>query len=67
MLFCSQKGSASRGGLHSGEGGLHPGEGGLPRVGGLHPGGWADPPNLWILQDTVIERAVRILLECILV
>ena len=44
--------------------------GGLPRgnlhLGGLHRGDWADPPNR-ILQDTVNEREVRILLECILV
>ena len=33
---------------------------------GLRPGGWADPP-LRILRDTVNERAVRILLECILI
>ena len=31
----------------------------------LHPGGWADFPRL--LQDTVNEWAVRILMECILV
>ena len=33
-------------------------------------GRWADfppPPPHWILRDTVNERAVRILLECILV
>ena len=38
--------------------------------GGLHLGGWANPPpptTHWILQDMVNERAVRILLECILV
>ena len=57
--------------LHSGgwvciqEGGLHPGA-------GLHPGrsasrrGWVDPTYL-ILRDTVNERAVRIVVECILV
>ena len=28
---------------------------------------WADTPSLWILRDTVNKRAVRILLECILV
>ena len=61
-------GSAS-GGLHPGgsasiagvciQAGLHPG-------GGLHLGeGGADPH--WILRDTVNERVVRILLECILV
>ena len=33
--------------------------------GGLHRG-WATPPPNWILRDTVNERAVRILLECIL-
>ena len=37
------------------------------RKGGLHKGGgWADPQNQ-ILRDTVNERVVRILLECILV
>ena len=42
-------------------------------MGGLHPGvciqaGWADPPpHHLILGDTVNERAVRILLECIVV
>ena len=42
--------------------------------GGQHPGGvcigggaWADTPSDWILRDTVNERAVRILLEWILV
>ena len=46
-------------------GSLHPG--GLPR-GGLHPEGyWADPFPHQILWDTVNERAVHILLECILV
>ena len=72
-----------------GDGGLHPGEsasgGSASRKayiqGGLHPGGWADPPSGvflqggWadtpkihgILRDTVNKRAVRILLECILV
>ena len=39
---------------------LHPGGGSASR------GGWADPPPR-ILRDTVNERAVRILLECILV
>ena len=46
----------------------------LHRGGGLHPGGRADPPpiqtptpTLQVLWDTVKERAVRILLECILV
>ena len=55
-------GSASRGGLTPG------GRSASRRVclqGGLHLGGWADPP--WILRDTVNERAVRILLQCILV
>ena len=36
------------------------------REGGLHGGDWADPPH-GILRDTVNERAVRILLECILI
>ena len=40
-----------------GGGCLHPGR--------LHPGGLGRPPRL--LQDTVNERAVRILLECILI
>ena len=64
LSICSQEGPASRGVciwgcLHPG--GLHPG--------GLHPGGvciQADPLH-WILRDKVNERAVRILLECILV
>ena len=36
---------------------------------GLHPGGsaWRGSASKGILQDTVNERAVRILLECILV
>ena len=37
------------------------------REGGLHPGVGKPPPPHWILRDTVNERAVRILLECILV
>ena len=43
-----------------------PREGGLA-PGGLHPGGLGRPPPHRILQDTVNEWAVRILLECILV
>ena len=48
-------------------GSLHPGE--VCIQGGLHPGGggWADPTPHRILQDIVNERAVRILLERILV
>ena len=48
--------------------GLHPG-GGLNLEGRLHPEGWTDalPPPHRILRDTVNERAVRIVLECILV
>ena len=46
--------SASRGSLHRGD--LHP-----------RGGGWADTLLNGILRDTVNERAVRILLECILV
>ena len=50
-------GSASRGSASSGDG----------YVGCLHPeGGWVDPLHR-ILRDTANERAVRILLECILV
>ena len=49
--FCSQEG-------------LHP----ATRGGGLHlEGGWLDPPPNRILRDTVNERVVRILLECIFV
>ena len=52
----SPRGSVSRGVLHLG--------GGV-----LHRGSWADPPPKihGILRDTVNKRAVRILLECILV
>ena len=61
-------GSASRGGLPRGcasRGCLHPG---VPASRGcLHPGGLGRPPSNWILRDTVNGRAVRILLECILV
>ena len=56
------------GGLHPGgsaSGGLHGGS--VSMVRGLHPVGWADPPLHRILQDTVNERVVRILLVCILV
>ena len=49
---CIRVGSASTGGLHRGD--LH-----LGRV-------WQTPPLHRILRDTVNERAVRILLECIL-
>ena len=35
--------------------------------GGLHREGWAEPPPHRILRDSVNERAVRILLKCILV
>ena len=68
---------------HSVEGCLHPGGGrGVCIQGGLHPGGSASigrggihlggstsrsRPTHRILRDTVNERAVRILLECILV
>ena len=53
-------GFASRGvGSASREGGLHPGD--------LHLGRGAGQTHPWILWDTVNERAVRILLECILV
>ena len=75
---CIQEGSASSDG-EGGWGVLHPGG---DSVQGLHPGwstsrrsasggvasrgwGWADPHRL--LRVTVNERAVRILLECILV
>ena len=63
-------GSASRGW------GLHPGGSasrgrvcirGVPIGGGLHPGKFNSPPPHQILRDTVNERAVRILLEYILV
>ena len=56
------RGSASRGRRSASRGGLH-----TWREGGLYPVGyWADPPH-WILPDTINERTVRILLECILV
>ena len=57
--FCPQKGggSASRGSA----------SGGVCIWGGLHLGGWIDPLLHWILWDTANERAVRIILECILV
>ena len=68
--FCS-------GGVGSGSrefcigGGLHPGQGSASRgglhPGGLHPGGLDRPHPHRILRDTVNERAVCILLECILV
>ena len=49
----------------TGNGGLHPGEFASRRGGGLHPG---DPPEIYeILRDMTNERAVHILLECILV
>ena len=50
-------------------GGLHPGGRGFCIPVGLHPGGCAEPapPPDRILRDTVNERAVCILLECILV
>ena len=66
-----RRGSAFRGDLHP-EGGLHPGGsasiGGSASKGGLHRrlGGGSRTPH-WILWDTVNERTVRILLECILV
>ena len=61
-----REGSASRGvciqwGLHPGRG-LHPG--GCASRGGVHPRGSASNQILW---DTVNERKVRILLECIFV
>ena len=47
------------------------GGGGSAASGGLvcPPGGWGlgKPPPIWILRNTVNERAVRIVLECILV
>ena len=43
------------------------GEGVCIQEGGLHRGGWADPPPNQILWDTANDRVVRILLECILV
>ena len=44
---------------------LHPGDVCIQE--GLPPGGGGlDRPSEWILRDTVNERAVRILLECIL-
>ena len=66
--------SHDQGGLHPGgiciQGGrcLHPGGGSASTVGGLHLGGVGKtPPPPRALQDTVNKRAVRILLECILV
>ena len=71
-------GSASRGGWFAGMHHRSHDQGGLP-PGGLHqeglPPGWgstyrgcADPPDIHgILWDMVNKRAVRILLECILV
>ena len=68
--------------LHPGERGLHPGEGGphpggsasrgrgvcIQEVGGSASTGLGIPPEIHgMLSDTVNERAVRILLECILV
>ena len=50
--------------LSTGVGGLLHREGWCAPPRGV--GGWADPP-IWILRDTVNERAVRIVLECILV
>ena len=49
------------------QGSLHPGSESRREVcirGGLHPGVLGRPP--WILWDMVNERAVSILLECIL-
>ena len=57
--FCSQRGVCIQGVCI--QGGLHP-------VGVCIEGSWADPPpHHQILCDTVNERPVRILLECILV
>ena len=69
-LHAGGRGSASKAGgsVSRGRGGLHPGGGVWIRA-GLHPGrgiGQTSPPNR-ILQDTVNEREIRILLECILV
>ena len=73
VFFCPQGGSASRGSASGRgdciqEGGLHLG-GGLHPEGGLHLGGLGRTPPTRppILRDTVNERAVRSLLECILV
>ena len=68
--FCPQEGGLPRGG-GSAKLGLDPGgstSGGVLPQGGLNPElGWADPFHHQILRDTVNERAVHILLECILV
>ena len=70
---CIQKGgSVSRGSLNPREVVLNPGgvgseSGGICIWRSLHPEGvWGRPPHR-ILRDTVNERAVRILLECILI
>ena len=55
--------SVHRGGICVGWG-LHPE--GSASMGVCIRRGWADPPH-WVLRDTINERAVRILLECILV
>ena len=62
------------GGVHGGEGGMHGGGHvwqGMCVVGGMHGRGACmvgAGEHAWqILRDTVNERAVRILLECILV
>ena len=57
--------SVHGGGESACTGSLYPGKS-APGRGGLHPGVGKPPPH-WILRDTVNERAVRILLECILV
>ena len=38
-----------------------------PTTGKADPKGMADPRPIWMLQDTVNKRAVRILMECIFV
>ena len=73
--FCPQDGACMAGGVH-GRGHAWQGAcmaGGVCVAGGVHGRGhvWqgghsCSPPHHQILRDTVNERAVRILLECIL-
>ena len=66
VIFLQTSVILSGGGVLHLKGGLHPGRVYIQWGGCLHPGGWADPPPQ-ALRDTVNKRAVRVLLECILV
>ena len=66
MAVCIQRG-LPRGDCIQGVGGLHPEEGLYPGGRGSASGGVGRPPPNRIPWDMANERAVRILLECILV